>query len=644
MKCNFLLFVFVFFISNAVFSQEKIIKHKVEKGETVTNIALKYKVTPSDIYKLNPNSKNGINLDDIILIPTKYNSSSGNVESFKSKTHVVLPKETIFSIARDFNVTVDDLKKLNSELEVDGLKIGQTIKIPSKDNVNQVAVSSVNKVIYHVVATKETKFGISKLYNISVQDLEKYNPDVVNGLQIGQKLLIKSSSTVVDEPKVVNPVKTDPIKVVEPSKTTYANYEVKPQETLFSLSQMFNLTKEELIALNPTLNDGVRIGMILKVPGKGSIIKLSENNSSVQNLIRTKNTKVKKTLFLLLPFNANKIQADTIKTASARLKKDVFLNMTLDFYSGALMAIDSAKVLGLNIDVKVFDTEETKTTSSIESLLKNKNFNEADAIIGPFYQQNVEKVADFLKNKSIPVISPLSKEMGSSYANLFQAMPPSEYSKQVMLEYMMSKNGNIILVSDPKKQTNKEYLAKNYPSVIFASVSETGAIDLAMFRSLFVKDKINYVIFDTEKTGMILSATNVMLNMKGNASTQMVILEPNATLDFEEISMKRLTILKLLYPSITRENNTDEAAIFDSKYNEIYNSLPNQFAMRGFDVTFDTLLRISQDKSFIELSDNVKTEQIENRFDYRKKTGDGYTNNGVYIMEFQDDLSVKQVN
>lgn len=644
MKQYLFLFAFVFFVSNAVFSQEKIIKHKVEKGDTVTNIAIKYKVTPNDIYKLNPNSKEGINLDDILLIPTNENSASSATESFKSKTHTVLPKETVYSIARDFNVAVSDLKALNAELLKDGLKIGQVVKIPSQGNVQEPVAAPSSKTLYHTVAPKETKFGISKLYNITVQDLEKYNPEIAQGLLVGQKLLIKASSSAIEEPKVVVPVKTEPVKVVEPTKVAYANYEVKPQETLFSLSQMFDISKEELIALNPTLNDGVRTGMILKVPGKGSIIRLSENNSSVQNLIRTKNTRDKKNLILLLPFNANKIQADTTKTASARLKKDAFLNMTLDFYSGALMAIDSAKVLGLNIDVKIFDTEETKTTSAIDGLLRSKNFKEADAIIGPFYQQNVEKVASFLKDKNIPVISPLSKELGDSYSNLFQAMPPSEYSKQVMLDYMMSKNGNIILVSDPKKQTNKEYISKNYPSVVLASVSAAGGIDLAMFRSLFVKDRINYVIFDTEKTGMILSATNIMLNMKGNIQTQMVILEPNATLDFEEISMKRLTILKLLYPSITRENNTEEASIFDSKYKEEYKVLPNQFAIRGFDVTFDTMLRMSQDKSFTELSDNVKTEQIENRFDYRKKAVDGYTNNGVYIMEFQDDLSVKQVN
>jgi LysM repeat protein len=643
MKQFLFLFAFVFFVSNAAFSQEKTIKHKVEKGETVTNIALKYNVTPNDIYKLNPDSKAGIKLDDILLIPTKENVVSCNVESLNSKIHTVLPKETVFSIARDFNVEVDDLKKLNEEFLKDGLKIGQTIKIPSKRNSQEPIVTKANKTIYHTVAPKETKFGISKLYNITVQDLEKYNPDIVNGLQVGQKLIVKISSTIAEEPKVIVPVKKE-VKVTEPSKVTYTSYEVKPQDTFFSLSQLFDISKDELIALNPTLDDGVKTGMILKVPGKASIIKLSENNSSVQNLIRTKNTRDKKSLILLLPFNANKIQADTTKTASARLKKDAFLNMTLDFYSGALMAIDSAKVLGLNIDVKIFDTEETKTSSAIEGLLRNKNFKEADAIIGPFYQQNVEKFADFLKDKNIPVISPLSKELGAPYSNLFQAMPPSEYSKQVMLDYMMSKNGNIILVSDPKKQTNKEYISKNYPSVVLASVSDAGGIDLAMFRSLFVKDRINYVIFDTEKTGMILSATNIMLNMKGNIQTQMVILEPNTTLDFEEISMKRLTVLKLLYPSITRENNTDEAVTFDSKYKEEYKILPNQFAIRGFDVTFDTMLRISQDKSFTELSDNVKTEQIQNRFDYRKKAVDGYTNNGVYIMEFQDDLSVKQVN
>jgi len=318
--------------------------------------------------------------------------------------------------------------------------------------------------------------------------------------------------------------------------------------------------------------------------------------------------------------------------------------MTLDFYSGALMAIDSAKTLGLNVDVKIFDSEESKISSNVESIIKNNNIQEADAVIGPFYQQYIEKTAELLSAKNVPVISPLSKEIGKSSPNLFQAMPPSDFGKTAMFAYMMSKNGNIIVVSDPKRVYNKDFISKNYPAAKFVTLLDNGALDIANLKSLFVKGVQNYVVLDSERTGLILGTTNVLLNELANFQIQLVIIEPNETLDFEEVSMKRLTILKLLYPSLTRENNSIEATHFEKKYKDLNKVFPSQYAVRGFDVTFDTLMRITQNASFVSAADQIKSEQIESKFEYVKKGTEGYINKGVYILEYQDDLSVKQVN
>jgi len=683
---RFILSFCVFFFSlTSIASAQNYVKHTVAKGETITQIASKYKVTPFDIYKLNPDSQTGIKENDVILIPP----TSGAKPVVSGKTHVAKAKETLYSISRDYNVNVEELKKANADALKDGLKVGQIVRIPgsavastSSETVVQpkaketsvpvktpetkVAASpKSDKSVYHVVAPKETKFGIAKKYGISIAELEKKNPEIVSNLPVGFNLLIsgtasKSENKVVAESgepvKKPSPVKYDvaqneTVKTETVKKSTFsgfANYEVKPKETLFSLAQMFDITQEELIILNPTLKEGVRTGMILKVPGKGSIVvqPVSAAVSHGKFVDLTKSIKVqdKKELALLLPFNATKIQGDTLKTMALRLKKDAFLNMTLDFYSGALMAIDSAKTLGLNVNVKILDSEESKMSSNVVNLVQNNNLVNANAIIGPFYQQYVEKVAELAGKNNVAVISPLSKEIGKPYANLFQAMPPSDFTKKAMLDFLMSKNGNIIVVADPKRQSNKEFITRNCPSAKFASLTEIGAIDIENLKSLFVKDKMNYVIIDSEKTGMILSTTNVMMAELSNFQLQLVIIEQNDTLDFEEISMKRLTILKMLYPSLIRENNSPEATIFENNYKKQNKIFPSQYAIRGFDVTFDTMLRLSQGKSFETSATEDKTEQVESKFEYVKKDSEGYVNKGIYILEYQDDLSVKQVN
>jgi hypothetical protein len=135
----------------------------------------------------------------------------------------------------------------------------------------------------------------------------------------------------------------------------------------------------------------------------------------------------------------------------------------------------------------------------------------------------------------------------------------------------------------------------------------------------------------------------MLCSLLPNYSIQLAILEPNETLDYEEIPIKRLTDLKLLYPSVTRENNSPEAQHFRNHYKQINKVFPNQYAVRGFDLTFDTLLRLSQDGSFDSTTSNA-TQQVECQFNYTTTNDKAFINSGVYLLEFQADLSIKQLN
>ena len=68
---------------------------------------------------------------------------------------------------------------------------------------------------------------------------------------------------------------------------------------------------------------------------------------------------------------------------------------------------------------------------------------------------------------------------------------------------------------------------------------------------------------------------------------------------------------------------------------------PNQYASRGFDVTFDVILRLFQEKDFEDTMKNIASEQSENKFIYRNMNGGNY-NAGVYILYYDEDLSIKQ--
>ncbi len=640
----------MFFSLTSVLAQEKIDKYIVGKGETVNQIAQKFNVTPYDIYKLNPDAQKELKPNSVLLIP----KSKGKMAAAETKTaapmvkqqlktHLVLAKETLFSIEKKYDVTDADLKKANPDLEKLGLQVGQVLTIPLK-NAPKTSTVTKTAVVYHTVLAKETKYSIAKLYNITVAELEQKNPEIIPNLTVGYELLIKGTrpKAVVKttaETKAV-PVKPTAVKSVTAAEpVSYIDYTVKAKETFYSLSKQFGLTQQQLIDLNPNLSAGVQDGMVLKVPSKSN--QIASNTIKQKVALTKKNSNDKKTLALLLPFNIAK-NGDTISANVSRLNNDKFLNMTLDFYAGALVAIDSAKQLGVNLDVKIFDSNEAKTTSNVAAIYSNNDLASADAVVGPFYQTNVEKMANLLGQSNVPVISPLSKDAGNPTPNLYQSIVPATDLKTAMFDFLKAKQGNTIAVIDKKRETIRKYILENQKEVKIAPLTPTGGLNVEGFKSQLVKDRMNYVILETANTGMIKYTINAMVSVMAGYQVQLVILEPNETLDTDEISFENLTKLHLMYPSATRENNSPEAQIFMQSYRKKNKVNPSTFAIRGFDITFDTMMRLAQDKTYQETAETMITEQVENKFEYHKKEEGGYVNKGVYILYYDTDLTVKE--
>lgn len=665
------IFSFVFTVSA---KQEKYTKHTVVKGETINIIAQKYKITPYEIYKLNPDSQNRIQQDSVLLIQSSAvettpsvapKLTSSTTQNSNLTDYLVQPKVTLYSLSKQYNITIDELKAANGDLLKEGLKIGQNIKIPAsgssqtatdsktvevvkapvKETPKVIAPKFVAKVVtttapaYHIIEPKETKYSISKKYGMTISELERLNPQIVYDFPIGLKLVVSENLSELVTSKNSKPIIVTSKETTTSTKKYAKEYVVRPKETISSIANDYGISEKELISLNPELKNEIKQGLLLRVPK----VQQKEHVKKEQvNLLKTTNTIERKQLALLFPFNISKLESDTINSTQALLKKDKFLNLTLDFYSGALMAIDSAKVLGMNIDIKILDSQETKNTSNVSGLVQQYNLQTMDAIVGPFYQANVEKLAELVESTKTPVISPLSKEVGKKYSNLYQSMPSTELLRTSIFDFMKTKNANIIAVIDNKKASVRQYILDMQNETKIVGLSIKGTVVADSLKVLFQKDKLNYVVIASESTGMILATTSVMLAAQKEYQVQLVILEPNETLDFEEISLTRLTKLKLLYPSLSRPNEAVEANQFDAKYKKLNKILPNQYAIRGFDVTFDTLVRLSQDKTFAETVQATSSEQIENKFDYVANTTYGYSNNGIYILYYDTDLTIKE--
>lgn len=646
MKYFFAICITAFMSFNSAFSQEKTITHKVEKGETVGQIAQKYQVTPFDIYQLNPDAQSGLKPNSILLIQNKSGVKTVKSNSnLKEVTHEVTPKETLYGIGKKYSVSDDDLKKANPFLEKEGLQIGQVLVIPSKNRLKSSIVSKPaaplqEEYLYHDVLPKETKYSIAKQYGLSIAELEKRNPEIVTNLPIGYRLTIKGNASKAVEQVDVKKEVVKQSPVVAANEVKYTTYEVQPKETLYSLSKTYGISQEDFIVLNPELKNGVEIGMIVKVPAKAA--QLNEGKKEYLSLTKKNGLDVRKKMVLLLPFNIPLIESDTVNTNASRLKKDKFLNMTLDFYAGALMAIDSAKTLGLPIDIEIYDSQETKNSSNVASIIQKNNLNTAHAIIGPFYQSNAEVAAQLLSVNNTPIISPLSKDIGNPYRNIYQTIPTSEAIKSTMFKYMRDHNGNIMAVVDKKKESIIQYLKEYQKDIPLVAFKDNGSVSPESLKSMLQKGKMNYVVMETGNTWMIKTTIAAMISAMPDYQVQLVILEPNETLDTDEIKFSNLIKLKLMYPSVVRDNDTPQGIVFEKEFKKINAIYPSDFATRGFDVTFDTMMRLVQNSTFEETVNTTATKQIENKFEYYKKTEGGYTNKGVFIMYYDSDLTIKE--
>jgi LysM repeat protein len=130
----------------------------------------------------------GLQVGQEINIPQK---TALKITSTSKSTHLVQSKESLFSIARLYNVSVEDLDKENAELIKDGLQVGQEIKIPNKKKTLDGRVRVINnETVFYIVKAKETKYAIAKQFGITVAQLESQNPEIINGLIEGNRLAI----------------------------------------------------------------------------------------------------------------------------------------------------------------------------------------------------------------------------------------------------------------------------------------------------------------------------------------------------------------------------------------------------------------------------------------------------------------------
>jgi LysM repeat protein len=652
MKRQTTLIIITLLIAALTFSQEKKYAiYKVKSKETITSIARKLGITPYDLLKLNPDANDGIAIDEVLIIPNK-NYKNGKViklvvekpvvetqakesivvvdqDSIKDGVlyHTVKFQETLYSLSRKYKVKKKKIKKLNPTIKKNKISIGQVIKIPTdKEDTHQqiVEVTQVEtkedyydktKFFEYEVKSQETKYGLSKRFSVSIEDIENANPHIPH---------IKESVKVLD--KILIPLKTEEIvSVIESTQPSYKIHIVQEKEGFFRLKQMYGVTKEEVLAANPEIIDGLKLGMEIKIPLKNKV--KDDITEKLEQHLEGKKLNV----VLMLPF----LGLDGFTSFS----NNKSLSNISDFYIGTMLALDSLKAKGLSVNMKVFNTKANP--KEVSKILTTNDFSNVDVVIGPLIYSNVKLVSTRLQDYNIPVISPVTKKdhQKINVNNVVQNVPTNMFLQQKMLNYIKHNynNQNLVLIADEDKKNETKVKEKVNSIVAYLKQHDSikkvtvlrmkkGDVKDENYEKNILKNKENWVVLVSD------SISSVVVNDLGvlPEDFKITLFALKKETDFDRRNNLFLNRLQLHYPSTNFIDKKDvKVNLFIEKFKATYKVAPSKFVFKGYDTTYDALLRVATLQEF----DLGKTQQLFSKYNYNN-TKHFKCNEGIFIVKY----------
>lgn len=674
--------------------------HLVLKGQTLWGISHENGLTVEQLVNANSDILSGIlQIGQVLKIP-----EPSSVNNSNAGTYLVQRGDTKYGLSKKYGVTIAELEAANPHI-VRMLMAGHTIQIPNVSTITEnetaedtkpeeVEITSTegttelpndstiteNETIEDTkpeeVETTSTE-GTTELPNDSKiaenESIEETKPEGVEVTSTEEttdetKSEVSSAEAQVDEAlEDVKPTETEIASettstieevgseenTVEPDPTvTYKNYEIQPKETLYGLSKKAGMSISDFVTLNPQLANGVQMGTIVKMPSYTSNeeqpeiktdLVVKKSNKRYVDLSQTIKTVKKNQILLFLPFSDSKYNSDYIRNINFNEVSNVFIKEHLEFYRGAKIAQDSAKALGLDFNIKIVETNSSNRNTKAATLAKENNIGMVDAVLLPFYENDIEEVATLVNDKNIPVLTTSTAILEHGLKNIYHSVPSLNSKRNIMLDYMKAKDANLIVVCDVFRKESRAYISNYAPNAKFIEVNKNGVFNSDEFLSQLDANKMNYVILESEKNSVFLSTTNLLLGQLSSYSIQLALLDKSLIPNTDDVSNKRFVILQMFYPSLTPLETPSFASNFEEAYKKTFSVEPSENVKFGFDLTFDTLLRTSQEKSFEASTETDVTEYTTLKFDYKAYKEGSHDNKGLYIIQYNSDGTLKEL-
>ena len=592
--------------------------HTVQAKETVYGISQLYGISQEALIQANSFlNERGLQIGDVLEIPGQQELPEQEINDHEDDAfyyRVIRPKQTLYSLSKEYDVPQETIKSLNPFIEEKGLQINDVVRIPKKNKPSSGVTENIMVPEgMHLVKSGETVYSIAQQYNLEMADIYAANRDLqTEGLKQGALLKIPTNKTVA----------------VPVSGDKYFQHEVEKEETVFSILRKYDITLEELIAENPELQNGLKEKMILKIPMKRGA-KLEEAPKLVEtNADNFKDNEIN--IVWMMPFfldspNSNKGERQVAQ----------------DFYMGGQIALERLMKAGKNINVEIVDVQGD--TKNIDRFLDSPAIDRVDAIIGPFFQINVEHVARKLEKTDIPIFSPLiNSESLESFNNVYLSTPRDEYAADLIINEMAEAyNGKqeVKILTTSKEENIANYIKTGFEKRFSgAKVTVTkNPSDLKL-----VEHKTIKTVQEGEEIKEVEEITYdpilaVLASENNNLGNQFVktITEQNAesidgfsvyfvpALDvFDTSNINNINALKEIgftYTAIRLVNTfgANEKQIL-ADFKDKYCMVPTKYMSIGYDVVYDVVDRMDKSGKISDFDAKRSETRLSSKFGYDK--------------------------
>lgn len=641
-----LLFALGFFLLNAMMlaqepvvverSKNKVILegtvyyiHMVKPGQTLYSIAKAYNISQKEITIENPGVISGLQVGQALKIPVEpameeeIDTSDSKQEDESGRAHVVQRGETLYRIARDYNVDESRIKEANRKLDASKLRPGQIIIIPEPDKSEPEPVYNEEGIAYHKVKRRETLYSIARYYEIDVEEIRSANPELGwGGPKTGQSIRIPLPQVIDHPDSNLDTFMVDSTLIAESDSIPEPyNYE----ELKFEHDDPFRTYK---IAFFIPFD-------FHKPEPLDSLIK------DVKSVTQR-----------------NRI----IERYRMEEKEPQAVNF-LEFFQGSLLAIDSLRQTGVKLDLLFLDTK--KSMDQTLSLLFDEALEDFDLFIGPFYPFNLEIVSAFAQKHRIPVVSPFYNELDLIKRNpyLLQPSPSIEREYEEAAKVVASKHMyNIVYV---REEDSLDIEKHNYfKELIFDGFDDYRPSEPVIFKEIVQRlehtDEIIHSLSHDKKNLVIVPTRNEALASRVVSSLYFrlkdydieVIGAPFWT-EFSSIDYRYYHELNLIFFSSFWVDLMDPGIErYMTKYRSHYYNEPLSttrkginYGVIGYDMTyyFINALRLFG-PSFILNMDHYEPNLIQKSYKFKRvSNAGGFENEQITFYQFTPDMNIVEI-